>query len=156
MASNSFGQIFRITTAGESHGPGLGVIIDGCPPGLAIDVDSIQQELDRRRPGQSALVTQRNETDRIEIRSGVYEGITTGAPILIAIPNQDQRSQDYEHVAMHYRPSHADYTYHQKYGLRDHRGGGRAPGSCPPPGRARGVVIRLLRPAIPALRRTRS
>jgi chorismate synthase len=126
MASNSFGRIFRITTSGESHGPGLGVIIDGCPPGLAIDPEFIQAELDRRKPGQSDIVSQRKEQDRVEIRSGVYEGMTTGAPILIIIPNEDQRSADYTHVAMQYRPSHADYTYHQKYGIRDHRGGGRA------------------------------
>ena len=126
MASNSLGQLFRITTSGESHGPGLGVIIDGCPPGLEIDTEYIQHQLDRRRPGQSAIVSQRNEQDRIEIRSGVYEGKSTGAPILIMIPNQDQRSKDYDHIEMQYRPSHADYTYHQKYGIRDYRGGGRS------------------------------
>ncbi len=126
MASNSFGRIFRITTAGESHGPGLGVIIDGCPAGLEIDEAYIQRELDRRRPGQSAITTQRKESDRISIRSGVYDGKTTGAPILILIPNEDQRSSDYDQVSKAYRPSHADYTYEKKYGIRDHRGGGRS------------------------------
>jgi len=126
MASNSFGRIFRITTAGESHGPGLGVIIDGCPPGLEIDEAYIQHELDRRRPGQSAITTQRQERDRISIRSGIYDGKTTGAPILILIPNEDQQSSDYDHVSDAYRPSHADYTYEKKYGIRDHRGGGRS------------------------------
>jgi chorismate synthase len=126
MASNSLGRIFRITTAGESHGPGLGVIIDGCPPGLAIDADYIQQQLDRRKPGQSSITTQRKEGDRITIQSGVFDGKTTGAPILILIPNEDQRPSDYEHVAQAYRPSHADFTYEKKYGVRDHRGGGRS------------------------------
>ncbi|MEO6132176.1 MAG: chorismate synthase [Saprospiraceae bacterium] len=126
MASNSLGRIFRITTAGESHGPGLGVIIDGCPPGLEINTDFIQHQLDRRRPGQSHITTQRKEGDRISIQSGVYEGRSTGAPILILIPNEDSRSSDYDHVEQTFRPSHADYTYHKKYGTRDHRGGGRS------------------------------
>ena len=126
MASNSFGRIFRITTSGESHGPGLGVIIDGCPAGLEVDEDYIQHELDRRKPGQSSITTQRKESDRISIRSGVYDGKTTGAPILILIPNEDQKSSDYDHVSQAYRPSHADYTYEKKYGIRDHRGGGRS------------------------------
>ena len=126
MAGNHFGRIFTITTAGESHGPGLGVIIDGCPPGIAIDVGYIQQQLDRRKPGQSTLTTQRKEDDRITIQSGVYEGKSTGAPILILIPNEDAKPKDYEHVEQSFRPSHADYTYHQKYGTRDHRGGGRS------------------------------
>lgn len=126
MASNSLGRIFRITTAGESHGPGLGVIIDGCPPGIDIDLDFIQHQLDRRRPGQSHITTQRKEGDKISIQSGIYEGISTGAPILILIPNEDSRSSDYDHVEKTYRPSHADFTYHQKYGTRDHRGGGRS------------------------------
>jgi len=126
MASNSFGQIFRITTAGESHGPGLGVIIDGCPAGLEVDEEYIQHKLDRRKPGQSSITTQRKESDRISIRSGVYQGKTTGAPILILIPNEDQKSSDYDHVSQAYRPSHADYTYEKKYGVRDHRGGGRS------------------------------
>jgi chorismate synthase len=126
MASNSFGRLFRITTAGESHGPGMGVIIDGCPSGIEIDLDFIQSELDRRRPGQSALTTQRKEGDKITIQSGVYQGKTTGAPILILIPNEDTRSSDYDHIENTFRPSHADFTYHEKYGTRDHRGGGRS------------------------------
>lgn len=126
MAGNHFGRIFTITTAGESHGPGLGVIIDGCPPGIEIDVDYIQQQLDRRKPGQSLVTTQRKEDDRITIQSGVYKGKSTGAPILILIPNVDAQPKDYEHVEQSFRPSHADYTYHQKYGTRDHRGGGRS------------------------------
>lgn len=126
MASNSLGRIFRITTAGESHGPGLGVIIDGCPPGIEIDTEYIQHELDRRRPGQSHITTQRKEGDKINIQSGVYEGKSTGAPILVLIPNEDSRSSDYDHVEQTYRPSHADFTYHKKYGTRDHRGGGRS------------------------------
>ncbi len=126
MASNSLGRIFRITTAGESHGPGLGVIIDGCPPGLALDTKFIQKELDRRRPGQSSITTQRNEGDQCTIVSGVFQGKTTGAPILITIGNKDQKPSDYEHVEDSFRPSHADYTYFKKYGIRDHRGGGRS------------------------------
>ncbi len=126
MASNSLGKIFRITTAGESHGPGLGVIIDGCPPGIDIDADYIQHELDRRRPGQSHITSQRKEGDKITIQSGVYNGKSTGAPILILIPNEDSRSSDYDKVEQVYRPSHADFTYHKKYGTRDHRGGGRS------------------------------
>ncbi len=126
MAGNSFGRIFRITTAGESHGPGLGVIIDGCPPGIEIDVSYIQKQLDRRRPGQSSITTQRKEHDRITIQAGVYDGQSTGAPILILIPNEDMRPADYDHLSESFRPSHADYTYHKKYGTRDHRGGGRS------------------------------
>lgn len=126
MSGNHFGKIFTITTAGESHGPGLGVIIDGCPPGIDIDVDYIQKELDRRKPGQSHITTQRKEDDRITIQSGVYQGKSTGAPILILIPNQDTRPADYDHVEQTFRPSHADFTYYKKYGTRDHRGGGRS------------------------------
>src|SRR5687768_7969831 len=126
MAGNSFGKIFRITTAGESHGPGLGVIIDGCPPWIEVDVDFIQHQLDRRKPGQSHITTSRKEDDKITIQSGVYQGKTTGAPILILIPNQDTRSSDYAHVEESFRPSHADYSYYKKYGTRDHRGGGRS------------------------------
>ncbi len=126
MASNSLGRIFRITTAGESHGPGLGVIIDGCPPGVDIDTEYIQQQLDRRRPGQSHITTQRHEGDKITIQSGIYQGKSTGAPILILIPNEDTRESDYDHVEQTFRPSHSDYTYHKKYGTRDHRGGGRS------------------------------
>jgi chorismate synthase len=126
MASNSLGRLFKITTAGESHGTGIGVIIDGCPAGVDIDPGFIQQELNRRRPGQSAITTQRNESDAFTVVSGVFEGKTTGAPILITIQNKDQKSKDYDHVEQSFRPSHADYTYFQKYGIRDHRGGGRS------------------------------
>ncbi|MEQ9167487.1 MAG: chorismate synthase [Fulvivirga sp.] len=123
---NSFGNIFRITTFGESHGKAIGVIIDGCPAGLEIDEAFIQQELDRRKPGQSKITTQRREDDTFEILSGVFEGKSTGMPITIVIANKDQRSKDYSHIADQFRPSHADYTYQQKYGLRDYRGGGRS------------------------------
>lgn len=126
MAGNSFGNLFRISTFGESHGKAIGVIIDGCPSNLAIDETFIQQELDRRRPGQSSIVTQRKESDTAQILSGVFEGKSTGAPIAILIPNEDQRSQDYSHIAEKFRPSHADFTYHAKYGHRDYRGGGRS------------------------------
>jgi chorismate synthase len=124
--SNSFGTLFRITTFGESHGVGIGVIIDGCPAGLAIDTPAIQRALDRRRPGQSALTTPRKEADTVQVQSGVFEGLTTGTPISLFIPNADQRSDDYSHIAGAYRPSHADYTYDVKYGRRDYRGGGRS------------------------------
>lgn len=126
MSGNHFGKIFTITTAGESHGHGLGVIIDGCPPDIEVDIDFIQKELDRRKPGQSHITTQRKEDDRITIQSGVYQGKTTGAPILVLIPNKDVKSADYDHVEQSFRPSHADFTYHEKYGTRDHRGGGRS------------------------------
>ena len=126
MASNSLGRIFRITTSGESHGPGMGVIIDGCPAGIALDSAFIQHQLDRRRPGQSSITTQRKESDTFQIQSGAYEGKTTGAPILILIPNEDTKPSDYDHIENSFRPSHADYTYHKKYGTRDHRGGGRS------------------------------
>ncbi|MGI4884181.1 MAG: chorismate synthase [Janthinobacterium lividum] len=124
--SNTFGTLFRITTFGESHGTGIGVIIDGCPAGLAVEAAHIQTALDRRRPGQSELTTPRNEADRVQIQSGLFEGLTTGTPISLFIPNADQRSDDYSHIAQAYRPSHADYTYDAKYGRRDHRGGGRS------------------------------
>ncbi len=123
---NSFGKIFRITTFGESHGPALGVTIDGCPAGLDIDPEFIQQELDRRKPGQSRITTQRKEGDVVEILSGVFEGKSTGTPIGMLIRNEDQRSKDYSHIAETFRPSHADYTYETKYGVRDYRGGGRS------------------------------
>ena len=126
MSGNGFGKLFRITTAGESHGPGLGVIIEGCPPGIEIDAARIQRELDRRKPGQSSVTTQRKEDDRIIIQSGVYQGKSTGAPILILIPNQDARHADYEHLKDVFRPSHADFTYYSKYGIRDPGGGGRS------------------------------
>ena len=124
--ANSFGTLFRITTFGESHGPAVGVIVDGCPPGLPVDLETIQRQLDRRRPGQSRLVTQRRESDTAEILSGIFEGYTTGTPIMILVRNADARSRDYEEMRRAYRPSHADYTYDIKYGRRDHRGGGRS------------------------------
>lgn len=123
---NSFGKLFRITTFGESHGPAIGVIIDGCPAGLPIDETLIQQELARRRPGQSRITTQRKEDDTARILSGVFEGMSTGTPIAVVIDNQDQRSKDYSHIENTFRPSHADYTYQAKYGARDYRGGGRS------------------------------
>lgn len=126
MAGNTFGEIFRVTTFGESHGKGIGVVIDGCPAGLEIDLDSIQNELDRRKPGQSAITTQRKESDTFEILSGIFEGRTLGSPIAITIKNEDAKPEDYTHLKDAYRPSHADFTYETKYGLRDYRGGGRA------------------------------
>lgn len=126
MAGNSFGQLFRITTFGESHGEAIGVIIDGCPSQLPVDLDYIQAELDKRKPGQSKITTQRKESDTVRILSGVFEGKTTGTPIMMLIPNEDQRSKDYSHNTDVFRPSHADYTYQTKYGIRDHRGGGRS------------------------------
>lgn len=126
MSVNSFGHVFRFTTWGESHGPGLGVIIDGCPPGIALDESDIQPWMDKRRPGQSRHTTQRREPDAVKIMSGVYEGRTTGTPIHLMIENVDQRSKDYSEIAAKYRPGHADYTYDAKYGFRDPRGGGRS------------------------------
>lgn len=126
MAGNSFGQAFRITTAGESHGPGNVVIIDGCPSGIALSVEDLLVDLDRRRPGQSRLVTQRQESDTPEILSGVFEGRTTGTSLAILVRNEDQRSRDYSDIKDKYRPGHADYTYDAKYGFRDYRGGGRS------------------------------
>jgi len=126
MPGSSFGKIFSISTFGESHGPAIGVIIDGCPPGIQIDEDFIQSEMDKRRPGQSKIVTQRKESDKVEIMSGVFEGKTTGTPIMLLIKNEDQRSKDYSHIKDKFRPSHADYTYQAKYGFRDYRGGGRS------------------------------
>jgi chorismate synthase len=124
--SNSYGTLFRISTFGESHGAAVGVIVDGCPAGIQVDEEFIQNELDRRKPGQSKITTQRKEEDRIEILSGVFEGKTTGSPIAMMVRNGDQRSKDYAHIADQFRPSHADYTYHVKYGHRDYRGGGRS------------------------------
>ncbi len=126
MPGNSFGHTFRITSFGESHGTAIGVVIDGCPAGLGFDIDFVQKELDRRRPGQSAIVTQRQEADRVELLSGVFEGKTTGMPLALLIRNEDAKSKDYSHIADKYRPSHADYTYQAKYGHRDYRGGGRS------------------------------
>jgi chorismate synthase len=126
MGGNTFGTTFRIMTFGESHGRAIGVTIDGCPSGLTIDIEDIQTDLDRRRPGQSNIVTQRKEGDKVEILSGIFEGKSTGTPIGLVIYNEDQRSKDYSHIADKYRPSHADYTYQEKYGHRDYRGGGRS------------------------------
>lgn len=126
MPGNSFGKIFRLTTFGESHGVAIGGIIDGCPAGIPLDLEMIQQELDRRRPGQSAIVTQRKEPDTVEFLSGIFEGKTTGTPIGFEIRNANQKSKDYSHIKDTYRPSHADYTYDEKYGVRDYRGGGRS------------------------------
>src|SRR5687768_9444276 len=125
MAGNSFGQAFRITTAGESHGPGNVVIIDGCPPGIPLGIEDLETDLARRRPGQSRLVTQRQEADQPEILSGVFDGRTTGTSIAILVRNTDQKSGDYADIREKYRPGHADFTYDQKYGFRDYRGGGR-------------------------------
>ncbi len=126
MAGNSFGKIFTITTFGESHGKGIGVIVDGCPAGLEISLDKIQKALDRRKPGQSAISSPRKESDIVKILSGIFENKTTGTPITLLIENEDARPTDYSEIAKSYRPSHADYTYQQKYGIRDHRGGGRS------------------------------
>lgn len=126
MAGNSFGELFRVTTFGESHGPAIGGVVDGCPPGLALTEADIQHELDRRRPGQSRYTTQRREADAVEILSGVFEGETTGTPIGLLIRNTDQRSKDYSEIQDRFRPGHADYTYWMKYGRRDYRGGGRS------------------------------
>lgn len=126
MAGNTFGKIFKLTTYGESHGVAIGGIIDGCPAGLKLDLEAIQKELNRRRPGQSEIVTQRKEPDAVEFLSGIFEGETTGTPIGFIIKNQDQKSRDYSHIKDVYRPSHADFTYQKKYGTRDYRGGGRS------------------------------
>ncbi|MDY0090846.1 MAG: chorismate synthase [Flavobacteriaceae bacterium] len=126
MAGNSFGTIFRLTTFGESHGKALGGIIDGCPSGIELDFKAIQYEMERRKPGQSKIVTQRKESDEVEFLSGIFEGKTTGTPIGFIIPNTNQKSEDYLHIKDIYRPSHADYVYEKKYGVRDYRGGGRS------------------------------
>jgi chorismate synthase len=126
MSGNTFGTLFTVSSFGESHGPAIGCVVDGCPPGLSLSEADIQVELDRRKPGTSRHVTQRREPDSVEILSGVFEGKTTGTPIALLIRNQDQRSKDYGNIASTFRPGHADYTYTQKYGFRDHRGGGRS------------------------------
>jgi len=126
MSDNSFGHLFRFTTWGESHGPAIGAVVDGVPPGLAVTEADIQQWLDKRRPGQSKYTTQRKEPDQVKILSGVFEGVTTGTPVSLLIENVDQRSRDYGDIKDKFRPAHADYTYHKKYGLRDYRGGGRS------------------------------
>lgn len=126
MAGNTFGRLFTVTTFGESHGPALGAVVDGCPPGLLLGEADLQADLDRRKPGQSRHTSQRREEDRVRILSGVFEGKTTGTPIGLLIENTDARSRDYARIAEQFRPAHADYTYHQKYGFRDYRGGGRS------------------------------
>jgi len=142
--SNSYGTLFRITTFGESHGPAIGVVIDGCPAGLPIDEEFIQSELTRRKPGQSRITTQRKEDDNFKILSGVFEGKSTGTPIAMVIENQDQRSKDYSHIAETFRPSHADYTYEAKYGVRDYRGGGRSSARETAARVAAGAIAKLL------------
>ena len=144
MAGNSFGQLFRISTFGESHGVAIGVILDGCPAGLTIDLDFIQSELDKRKPGQSKITTQRKESDSVQILSGTFEGKSTGTPIAMLIPNEDQRSKDYGHNVDIYRPSHADYVYDAKYGIRDHRGGGRSSARETAARVAAGAIAKLL------------
>lgn len=126
MSGNIYGTLFRLTTYGESHGPAIGGVIDGCPAGIALDFEAIQRDLNRRKPGQSAIVTQRKEPDEVSFYSGIFEGKTTGTPIGFAIHNTNQKSHDYSHIKDSYRPSHADYVYDEKYGIRDYRGGGRS------------------------------
>ncbi len=142
MSGNTFGNLFAVTNFGESHGPAIGCVIDGCPPGMRLSEADIQGDLDRRRPGTSKFVTQRNEPDTVEILSGVYEGKTTGTPICLLIKNTDQRSKDYANIVQTFRPGHADYTYFQKYGLRDPRGGGRSSARLTAPMVAAGAVAR--------------
>jgi chorismate synthase len=146
--SNTYGTLFKISTFGESHGPAIGVVIDGCPAGVVIDESFIQAELDRRKPGQSKITTQRKEDDTFKILSGVFEGKSTGTPIAIVIENQDQRSKDYSHIANAFRPSHADYTYEVKYGNRDYRGGGRSSARETAARVAAGAIAKLLLQAI--------
>ncbi len=142
MPGSTFGELFRITNFGESHGPAIGCVIDGCPPGMALSAEDIQPDLDRRRPGTSRHVTQRDEADAVEILSGVYEGLTTGTPICLLIRNTDQRSRDYANLLDTFRPGHADYSYWRKYGLRDPRGGGRASARLTAPMVAAGAVAK--------------
>jgi chorismate synthase len=149
LSFNTFGRVFRFTTWGESHGPALGAVVDGCPPGLELSEADIQPFLDKRRPGQSRFTTQRQEPDQVRILSGVFEGRTTGTPISLMIENVDQRSKDYSEVAVAYRPGHADYAYDQKYGFRDYRGGGRSSARETAARVAAGAVARL---AIPEVR----
>src|SRR5204863_914602 len=126
MSGNTFGKLFALTSFGESHGPAIGCVVDGCPPGMALAESDIQADLDKRKPGQSRFTTQRREPDAVKILSGVLDGLTTGTPIALEIENVDQRSKDYDETKDLYRPGHADFTYDRKYGIRDYRGGGRA------------------------------
>ncbi len=142
MSGNTFGRYFSVTNFGESHGPAIGCVIDGCPPGLALSVDDMQPDLDRRKPGTSRHVTQRRESDQVEILSGVYQGKTTGTPIALLIRNEDQRSGDYDNIVDTFRPGHADYTYWRKYGVRDPRGGGRSSARLTAPMVAAGAVAK--------------
>ena len=142
MSGNTFGQLFSVTNFGESHGPAIGCVIDGCPPGMPLSEADIQPDLDRRRPGTSKFVTQRNEPDAVQIVSGVYQGLTTGTPICLLIQNTDQRSKDYGDILQTFRPGHADYTYWRKYGLRDPRGGGRSSARLTAPMVAAGAVAK--------------
>jgi chorismate synthase len=151
LSYNSFGHVFRFSTWGESHGPAIGAVVDGCPPGLSLSEDDIQPFLDRRRPGQSRFTTQRQEPDRVRILSGVFEGRTTGTPISLMIENVDQRSKDYSEVAQAYRPGHADYAYDAKYGFRDYRGGGRSSARETASRVAAGAVARLVIPEVSIL-----
>ena len=148
MSFNSFGRVFRFSTWGESHGPAIGAVVDGCPPGIALSEADIQPWLDKRRPGSSRFTTQRRETDQVEILSGTFEGRTTGTPISLLIRNEDQRSKDYSDVAKAYRPGHADYTYDAKYGFRDWRGGGRSSARETAARVAAGAVARLIIPEV--------
>ena len=142
MSGNTLGTLFTVTTFGESHGPAIGCVIDGCPPGMALSEADIQPELDRRKPGTSRHVTQRQEEDKVEILSGVFEGKTTGTPIALLIRNEDQRSKDYGNIAERSGPGHADYTYWQKYGIRDQRGGGRSSARLTAPTVAAGAIAK--------------
>ena len=144
MSANTFGKFFSITTFGESHGKAIGVVIDGCPAGLKIDLDFIQHEMDRRKPGQSAITTQRSEDDIVHILSGVFEGLSLGTPIALVINNKDSKSEDYDHLKHAFRPSHADYTWQQKFGIRDHRGGGRSSARETAARVAAGAIAKLL------------
>jgi chorismate synthase len=144
VAGNTFGTLFRVTTFGESHGAAIGCVVDGCPAGLYFDLNFIQHELDRRRPGQSAIVTQRKESDTVQVLSGVFDDKTTGTPIALLIPNENQRSSDYDHLADTFRPSHADYTWQTKYGHRDYRGGGRSSARETAARVAAGAIAKLL------------
>ncbi|MDO7843090.1 chorismate synthase [Sphingomonas immobilis] len=148
MSFNTFGRVFRFTTWGESHGPAIGAVVDGCPPGIALSEDDVQPFLDKRRPGTSRFTTQRQEPDQVRILSGVFEGRTTGTPIALQIENVDQRSKDYSEVALAYRPGHADYAYDAKYGFRDYRGGGRSSARETASRVAAGAVARLVIPEV--------